>query len=260
MIKAIFFDIDGTLISNRYPRMKKETIQALQQLRQQGILLFIASGRHTMEIQELQLDNDFHFDGYLLLNGGYCFNDNEVIYENVIDISDVQEICQVVKQYHLPVLFIEKDDMYVNFVNEKVINAQNSIKTSIPRVNQDINMNGIMQIDPYVDQDMIKLIMENTKNCKYTRWYDEAYDIIPISGGKKAGIKAIMEYYQLTKEEIVAFGDGENDIEMFETVGVSVAMANAKDIVKKQATMICDDVNDKGIITGLEQLGLVNIL
>lgn len=257
MIKAIFFDIDGTLISSLHPRMKQETIDALYQLRQQGILLFIASGRHTLEIEELQLDHDFHFDGYLLLNGGYCFNEKEVIYENSIDENDVKNICQVVERYHLPVLFIEKEDMYVNFVNDKVIQAQNSIQTSIPRINSHIHTKGIMQIDPYVDEKMIKLIMEKTQNCKCTRWYDEAYDIIPACGGKKAGIEAIMNYYGILKEETVAFGDGENDIEMFDVVGTAIAMKNGKEEVKKKADFICDDVNERGIVLGLEKLGLI---
>ena len=256
MIKAIFFDIDGTLISSQFPRMKQETIKTLERLKNKGIQLFIASGRHTLELEELQIDKDFHFDGYLLLNGGYCFNDNEVIYENKIDESDVREICRVIKDKNLPTLFIEKDDMYVNFINEKVIHAQESINTSIPRVNDTIHYDAIMQIDPYVSEEDIVDIMKNTKYCKYTRWYDEAYDIISKSGGKKAGIQAIMKYYGLKKEELAAFGDGENDIEMFETVGISIAMKNASEYVKERASMVCDDVNQKGIVSGIEQLGL----
>lgn len=256
MIKAIFFDIDGTLISNQYPRMKKETIKTLKMLREKGIKLFIASGRHTLEIEELQIDKDFHFDGYLLLNGGYCFNDNDVIFENKIDENDVREICHVIESRKLPTLFIEKEDMYVNFVNEKVIHAQNSINTSIPRVSDKINYDAIMQIDPYVGEKDIIKIMENTKYCKYTRWYDEAYDIIPQLGGKKAGIEAVMNYYGLKKEELAAFGDGENDIEMFETVGISIAMNNASSYVKEKASIVCDDVDQRGIVDGIEQLGL----
>lgn len=260
MIKAIFFDIDGTLISNQFPRMKQETIATLSRLKDKGIKLFIASGRHTLELEELQIDKDFHFDGYLLLNGGYCFNDKEVIYENKIDENDVKEICRVIKDKNLPTLFIEKEDMYVNFVNEKVIYAQNSINTSIPRINNKINYDAIMQIDPYVNEEDIIDIMKNAKQCKCTRWYDEAYDIIPKSGGKKAGIQAVMNYYGLKKDELAAFGDGENDIEMFEVVGFAIAMKNASEFVKKKASIICDDVNQRGIIDGIEQLGLLDRL
>lgn len=72
MIKAIFFDIDGTLISSSRPYMSEAVISGLNELKNNGIKLFIASGRHSLELEELKLNEQFEFDGYLLLNGGYC--------------------------------------------------------------------------------------------------------------------------------------------------------------------------------------------
>ena len=54
MIKAIFLDIDGTLISGKRPSIKKEVIEGLKQVRKKGIQLFIASGRHMLELEELK--------------------------------------------------------------------------------------------------------------------------------------------------------------------------------------------------------------
>lgn len=256
MIKAIFFDIDGTLISSRHPRMKASTIQVLKQLRHQGIYLFIASGRHVQELEELHLDDDFHFDGYLLLNGGYCFNDEAVIYENRIDVNDVINICQVIDKYRFPALFIEKERMYVNFIDERVIKAQQAINTSIPPASDYVDVSKIIQIDPYVNASQLEMIMKVTTNCKSTKWHDEAYDIVALSSGKKSGIEAFMKYYGLQKAETVAFGDGENDLEMFEAVGLSVAMGNSEKNIKDQADLICDNVDGLGICSVMEQLGL----
>lgn len=256
MIKAIFFDIDGTLISASNPRMKATTVAALQALRKQGVLLFVASGRHVLELEELHLDDDFHFDGYLLLNGGYCFNDDAVIYENKIDPNDVVNICKVISEYHLPALFIEKDRMYVNFVDERVMKAQEAINTSIPPISDHVEVEQIVQIDPYVNVQELELIMKTTKHCKSTQWHDEAYDIVSLSSGKKSGIKAFMKYYGLQKHETAAFGDGENDLEMFDAVGLAIAMNNAGDKIKAHADLICDDVDGLGICSVMEQLGL----
>ena len=57
------------------------------------------------------------------------------------------------------------------------------------------------------------------KDAKIAAWWDRAIDIIPLSGGKGVAINKILDYYQLTKEEAMAFGDGNNDIEMLEAVG-----------------------------------------
>ena len=143
MIKAIFFDIDGTLISKQKPLVQENVIQGLQQLRNQGIQLFIASGRHMLELEELKINQQFEFDGYLLLNGGYCLVHDQVIYDQKIDAQDVQEIVKVVKEKHYPCLFIENNRMYINHVNQRVKDAQASISTMIPPICQDININNI---------------------------------------------------------------------------------------------------------------------
>lgn len=113
MIKAIFLDIDGTLISGKRPSIKKEVIEGLKQVRKKGIQLFIASGRHMLELEELKLVEQFEFDGYLLLNGGYCIIGSQIIYDNKIPQEDLKEIVKIVKENNYPCLFIESNQMYI---------------------------------------------------------------------------------------------------------------------------------------------------
>ena len=117
MIKAIFLDIDGTLISGKRPSIKKEVIEGLKQVRKKGIQLFIASGRHMLELEELKLVEQFEFDGYLLLNGGYCIIGSQIIYDNKIPQEDLKEIVKIVKENNYPCLFIESNQMYITHVN-----------------------------------------------------------------------------------------------------------------------------------------------
>ena len=131
MIKAIFLDIDGTLISGKRPSIKKEVIEGLKQVRKKGIQLFIASGRHMLELEELKLVEQFEFDGYLLLNGGYCIIGSQIIYDNKIPQEDLKEIVKIVKENNYPCLFIESNQMYITHVNQRVIDAQASISTLI---------------------------------------------------------------------------------------------------------------------------------
>ena len=67
-------------------------------------------------------------------------------------------------------------------------------------------------------KDEYEAIMKDVKAAKITAWWDRAVDIIPLNGGKGVAITQILNYYQLTKEEAMAFGDGNNDIEMLEAV------------------------------------------
>ena len=70
MIKAVFFDIDGTLVSFHTHRVSEATRQDIRQLRTQGIKVFIATGRHLQVINNL---GDLEFDGYVTLNGSCCY-------------------------------------------------------------------------------------------------------------------------------------------------------------------------------------------
>ena len=214
MIKIIFFDVDGTLISKERSYISEKVLVALKQLKEQGIKLFIATGRHYLELGLLGINEQFTFDGYLTLNGGYCFDHKGVIHSNPIDKEDVKRVVEYTTKHNLACSFVESDGLYVNLVNELVENAQIFLNTPIPPV-KDITRaieNDVYQIDPFVTAEEIKKIMALTKHCKYTQWYESGYDVIPKAGGKQDGIKAIIDHYGIKISVVMAFGDGHNDI------------------------------------------------
>lgn len=259
MIKAIFFDIDGTLLSKKNQRITKELKATLDKARDKGILLFVATGRHNLEIQNLKLKEDYCFDGYLTLNGCYCYNDKEIIYQADIDKQDITNIIDLLKQTDIACMFVEGKDMYINKINQRVIKAQADIHTPVPDV---LNIeralkNDIYQIIPYVTKEEIKPFLEVTKNCRATSWHPLAYDIIPLEGGKSKGVEATLQYYGLQREEVMAFGDGHNDIDMLEYVGLGICMENGEEVTKKASDFITKSVDDKGIEYALKHFSVL---
>lgn len=259
MIKAIFFDVDGTLISKERSYISNNVLKALKILRKKGFKLFIATGRHYLELEKLGINKQFIFDGYLTLNGGYCFDDKGPIYRNPIDKDDVAKIVEYTTKHGLACSFVESDDLYVNLVDDLVINAQIFLNTPIPPI-KDITRaleNDVYQIDPFVTPEEIQNIMTFATNCKCTQWYDSGYDVIPKMGGKKDGIEAILKHYKLAREEVMAFGDGHNDIEMLSFVGTGVCMANGHFEAKKVSDFVTTSVYEDGIVTALEHFRLI---
>ena len=100
-------------------------------------------------------------------------------------------------------------------------------------------------------------ILENVNHAKIATWWDKAVDIIPANGGKGMGIAAMLEYYGIEESEALAFGDGNNDIEMLQAVGMGVAMGNASDDLKAVADDICGAVADDGIYHYCLEQGLI---
>lgn len=91
------------------------------------------------------------------------------------------------------------------------------------------------------------LIMNDVHGARIAAWWDRAVDIIPANGGKGAAIQRVLEYYRLKADEAVAFGDGNNDIEMLQTVGTGIAMANASEDLKEVADEVCGHVARDGV-------------
>lgn len=260
MIKAIFFDIDGTLLSHKTKRIPDSTMNALKQLKEKEILIFLATGRHSSEMKKMPV-HDIEFDGYITLNGQYCYHNDEVLFDLPIVQEDIENIIKYVDEKSIPCIFVEDKEMYINFNNEVVEKVQESISTELPTVG-DIHRghtHKIYQVIPYnIDENEEKTILSLMPHCKKTRWHPLAIDIIPATGGKQNGIEQILKHYHISREETMAFGDGMNDMDMLEYVHTGIAMGNASDELKKIGDDVTDDIDDDGIYNALKKYELID--
>ena len=100
-------------------------------------------------------------------------------------------------------------------------------------------------------------ILDGVHGAKITSWWDRAVDIIPATGGKGTGIAKVLKYYGFDRSQALAFGDGNNDVEMFQAVGTGVAMENASEKLKAIATDHCGHVAEDGIYYYCVEHGLI---
>lgn len=250
MIKAIFFDIDGTLLSHSLGAVPQTTKDAVQTLKQKGIKIFAATGRHLIEMRELPI-NDLPFDGYVTLNGQLCLDaEKNLFFSTPIDCYDVEKMTGIFQKKELPIMIIEKDRMYINYVDDKVRQAQKDISTSVPEIG-DYHGDEVYQFVVYTDLIEINEI-QTLSHCKINHWNPNAFDLLPQAGGKMVGISEMLKQHHISKEEIMAFGDGENDIDMLEYAEIGIAMGNANEDVKSHADYVTDSVDDDGIRKALK--------
>lgn len=146
--------------------------------------------------------------------------------------------------------------MYINFVDEKVRAAQKAISTAVPKVGS-YNGENVYQFIVYDNESKVQQLMENLTDCKENVWNPMAFDIIPKRGGKAAGIRQILEHFKIGQEESMAFGDGDNDIDMLRYAHIGVAMGNAGEHVKTHADYVTACVDDDGIYKALKVYGLL---
>lgn len=262
MIKAIFFDIDGTLVSFKTHKIPQSTIDALRQLKNKDIKLFIATGRPAFHLKKLISEVGDLFDGYLTFNGQYCLdNQGKVIHEEYINRDDLTQFVKFIKTTDIACGFMEKDYFYFNFENERMQMLNKTLGNTAPeRIFDDMNRvltHNTYQLNIFLNEDEEHIVMPYLPNCKSVRWCPYFTDIIPKNGGKATGIHKILDYYNLTIDESMAFGDGGNDFEMLDAVKIGIAMGNANEHLKEIADYVTLDVDNNGITHALKHFKLL---
>ena len=253
MTQVVFFDVDGTLLSHKLNAVPQSTRRVLEELKEKGIRRVVATGRHKMELSKLPV-RDIEFDGYITLNGQLCLDgEGGLIAGNPIVGEEKERILRLFREKTLPLMLVEQDAMYLNFVNEHVVLAQQAISTPIPPLGE-YTGNEIYMAVAFVAQEEAAKLTDLLPGCKITEWNQYGVDIISRSGGKAAGIRAYLEHTGIDREDTVAFGDGENDIEMLEYVRIGVAMGNGGDRLKACADYVTSSVDEDGIATAFERL------
>ena len=256
MVKAIFFDVDGTIISYENGKIPQSTRDVIQQLRNQGILCILATGRSLMELDDLDI-KDMSFDAYIMLNGQLCFDGNRNILWGIeLPREDFKRGVEMFEKKELPLSFVEVDRLYNNFIDETVEIAQETISSPLMDVCE-YTGNKVYQIAVFAKHEMEEYLKQQFPNCKVTKWNTCAFDIISKTTGKVWGIQEYCKLMGIQQEETMAFGDGDNDIEMLEYVGIGVAMGNANEDVKKEADYVTDSVDEDGILHALEYYGVL---
>lgn len=256
MIKAIFFDIDGTILdgNNGVP---KSTIEALKILKEKGILRVIATGRDLNEIKPTGIC-EYDFDAYLTLNGQLCFDENyKVIDGRPLDPVDKKTMIDLFNEKKIPIGLCIESGTILNYVDDNLKDIHKRINCHIPRVDT-YKGEEIYQALAYGKPELInKQVVNKLVNSFVTYWNKEAIDIIIKGSGKDTGIESYINKLGIKKEETMAFGDGHNDIEMIKYCGIGVALGNAIDELKDNSDYISDSIDKDGVYNALKHFNII---
>lgn len=256
MIKVAFFDIDGTLLSHNTKVVPASTRQALKLLKEKGIKCVIATGRHISQLQHLDI-RDMEFDGYLTLNGQICLDENKQILCGFPIAGKAKDrLIQMFREKEQAVLLVEDDRLYMNKIDDRVRYVQSCISSPCSEIDEYAGRELYMGV-VYIGADEMHLLEDLQEDLAITRWNPYAVDMIAKGGGKDESIRRYLEAWGMTREECIAFGDGENDMGMLRFAGIGVAMGNGEDCVKEVADYVTDGVDEDGIINALKHFGIL---
>ena len=261
MTKALFFDIDGTLVSFQTHTIPASTIEALTLAHEKGIQIFIATGRPTLIINNLgELQSRGLIDGYITMNGGYCYVGDKIIYKSPIPETDVQTMTRISQEKGYACIFVGEHEAWVcqpddelrqifyNFLGVK----------EFPEVSfEEATSHEIYQLTPFFSAEDEQTIAPQMPDSEFGRWYHTFVDITAKGNTKQNGIDEFIKHFGFKLEETMAFGDGGNDIGMLRHASIGVAMGNAKDDVKAAADYVTDSVDEDGIFNAMKHFGII---
>lgn len=253
-IKIVFFDIDGTL-TNSNKVMSENTINTLNKLIEKNIFIVLCSGRANSYIKQyLKLINK---SKYSISNNGaliYDNNLNKIIISHTLYSKDLEYLWNYSNETKSSFIINTVNNKYSNnFVKNKkdkiIVDKLSDVKEDKLQLvisNDDINI--MKELEMYINiKTNLKVI---NKSFDYLNEIKDGYyffDIVNKNVSKGNAINDLLKVLNINKKNSLCFGDSINDIDMFKSVGISVAMANAIEDLKNIADYITDTNDEDGI-------------
>ena len=256
MIKAAFFDVDGTLLSYKTRQVLPSARAAIAKLQERGIACIVATGRHMIQMSKLPV-GDIPFDAFVMLNGQLVLDKQQnVLFGMPIEGKAKDYLIESFNNHAFPAVLVEQNDMYLNCVSEHVREVNRVMSISMLPLS-DYKGGDIYQVCAYLRPEDQKLIEPLAEDGVFATWHYGGKDIIAGGGGKMNGIKRYLELAGIEPEETIAFGDADNDVDMIRFAGIGVAMGNASEEVKAVADYVTADIDDDGIEKALKHFNLI---
>ena len=257
---ALFFDIDGTLVSFKTHQIPPSTILALTQAKANGHKVFIATGRPPLIITNLGAIEHL-IDGYVTINGALCFVGDEVIRCKDIEKDEAWLVVRDAQEKSYGLIVVGERDVAVLDPNgevDRIFRGEIAVENlDQVRPLNEVMEQRILQLTPFFDSDYERALMARIPHCTSGRWHPAFTDITARGADKGEGILAMAAHLGLDPKRTIAFGDGGNDTSMIRRAGIGVAMGNALDSLKQEASYVTTSVDEDGVQNALRDFELI---
>ncbi len=273
-IKLIVTDLDGTFLNSNHVTIPQENIEAFKKAHDMGVKVAIASGR--TKILTDYLVEQLPFIDYLITSNGACVYDlktNKEVCSTLMSNAQSVEIFNILDEYDLLYEIYFNGDCYMNSKSYSMFNEKNVaphifalLKDFIKEVpdlsallgNQGMEKLNILSLSAK-QREEIEEKVSRLGEFSYASSFpkDECKDgnleITHINSNKGYAVKCLAESLGLESQNVMCFGDGENDCTMLEFADYSFAMANGSDYAKNSAKYVADTNDNGGVAKAIKQ-------
>lgn len=262
--EVIVLDLDGTL-TNRDKIITPRTKEALMEAQRRGKKIVLASGRPTGGVlplaEELSLKD---YGGFILsFNGGMIMNcrTKEIIFSRLLPEEANKKIIYLAEEHRVNYLTYEDSHLLAKQADCPYAQKESQINHMPIKEMDDMASYLTFAVPKYLfldDGDYLALVEPKVKASlgkNFSVYRSEPYflEILPKGIDKAQSLERLLEVIGFTREEMIACGDGYNELSMIQYAGLGVAMENAVFPVRKAADYITDSNNDDGVAKVVEK-------
>ncbi len=262
--KAIVMDIDGTLY-NSEKAITPSTKKALFKARERGVTIAVATGRPLHGVRDVARELRLREKGGYIIsyNGGKIVDakKNEIISETFLAAEYVSRIEALAEKYNAPLVVHTPDALLTGDIDDKFINLEARLnKMPLVKFTRHFADSGYKFFKCIITGEAdrasrLEKIFADEFKGELSVYRSEPYflEILPLGIDKAGAISALSSHLGISDGEIIACGDGFNDISMIEAAGLGVAMANAQQSVIDAADFVTLSCDDDGLVPVIEK-------
>ncbi|MDO4295741.1 MAG: Cof-type HAD-IIB family hydrolase [bacterium] len=259
--KALFFDVDGTLLSEKTRKIPESALEAIRKARKLGHMAFINSGRETCLLDEIRAMVDM--DGYLCGCGTQLIVGDKTVYESRMKAEDCEFVVRNARAYGVEPVLEAQEALYFlkpPYVAKQIYQVHDSIASNHPDAVKEYK-DGIL-FDKFCfwaeeSSDTENFIRLLSSRVTVIDRGGGMYECVPLGHSKATAIHQILELYGIALEDAYVFGDSTNDLSMFQAVPNTILMGKHDKELEPYASFVTKDLEDDGIAYAMEQLGIL---
>ncbi|WNB90997.1 Cof-type HAD-IIB family hydrolase [Bacillus sp. NEB1478] len=254
--KIAFFDVDGTITHHEDGSISNHTKDAITALKNKGLTVVAATGRPLSMCNEIR---ELGIDTFITANGAFVKHNQEVLHKVAMDKTIVQEVFEFASIENHGLSFYTEEFSMNGVKDSEILNALKETLSlnKYPAINELIYQEEVYLMCLFASDEAVEKYIQKFPHLTFKRWHPFVLNVLQEDVSKSLAILKVLQFFGIDRSEAIAFGDGDNDIDMLELAGLGVAMGNGSEKLKSVADFVTKRSSEDGIEFALKKYGII---